>query len=528
MFWVDKMVAEIEERFADKIARGETLIIRDEKTLSGRVHVGSLRGVMVHGAVAEALMEKGIAVRFLFELNDFDVMDGLPVYLDEAVYRPYMGQILNEVPSPEVGHKNFPEFFGDDFAAAVAKTKVPIEYYRSSDIYKNGAYNEVIRLALQNAEKIRGIYKEVSGGEKKENWLPLQVFCDNCHKVGTTRVETFDGEEVTYTCEPRLVQWAEGCGHAGKKSPFDGNAKLPWKVEWAAKFRVMNVDIEGAGKDHSTKGGSREIANRICREVFEYESPYDIPYEFFLVGGKKMSSSKGSGSSAFEISELLPTTLLRALFLFKEPKKVIDFIPDGDTIPVLYDLYDRYATGYFAKLEDDYSRAFQSAYPLAERQAIPERFLPRFSTVAFLAQMPHMDFAKEIAMLKEASLTEADSTEAEERKVYALQWLSKYAAEDFRFTLQESVIPEGTKEFSEVQKAALSKLAAYIASQDSLDGQDLHTALHAIKEETAINPRDFFGAIYMATLGKSSGPKAGFLLSVLDKDWLQKRFEEVS
>ena len=131
-------------------------------------------------------------------------------------------------------------------------------------------------------------------------------------------------------------------------------------------------------------------------------------------------------------------------------------------------------------------------------------------------------------MLKEASLTEADSTEAEERKVYALQWLSKYAAEDFRFTLQESVIPEGTKEFSEVQKAALSKLAAYIASQDSLDGQDLHTALHAIKEETAINPRDFFGAIYMATLGKSSGPKAGFLLSVLDKDWLQKRFEEVS
>ena len=404
MFWIDRIVTEIESRFQEKIAKGETLIIRDEKTLSGRVHVGSLRGVMIHGALLEALQEKGIKAKFLFEFNDFDPMDGLPVYLDEETYRPHMGKRLNEIPAPDPEYPNFAEYFGADFSKAVEKTGVPIEYYRSSEVYKSGRYNEVIRLALENADKIRAIYKKVSGGEKKENWLPLQVICQNCGKMGTTRVESFDGEQVSYTCEPNMVKWAEGCGHSGNVSPFDGNGKLPWKVEWAAKFRVMGVDIEGAGKDHSTKGGARDIANHISREVFGYEPPYDIPYEFFLVGGKKMSSSKGAGSSAREISELLPRPLLRSLFLFKDPKKVIDFIPDGDTIPILYDLYDKYAVGYFEGANDDYSRAFSFAYPLTERKDIAVRFLPRFSSVAFLSQMPHMDFEKEVADCLERDL----------------------------------------------------------------------------------------------------------------------------
>lgn len=528
MFWIEKIVSEIEERFQEKIKKGETLIIRDEKTLSGRVHVGSLRGVMIHGAVAEALHEKGIKVKFLFEFNDFDPMDGLPVYLDEAVYQPFMGKPLNEVPAPESGFPNFAEYFGADFAGAVEKTGVPVEYYRSSDVYKSGRYNEVIRLALENADKIREIYKKVSGGEKKENWLPLQVVCSNCGKIGTTRVESFDGELVTYTCVPNMVKWAEGCGNTGKVSPFDGNGKLPWKVEWAAKFKVMDVDIEGGGKDHSTKGGSRDIANHIAREVFGYEPPYDIPYEFFLVGGKKMSSSKGAGSSAKEISELLPQNLLRFLFVSKEPKKVIDFIPEGDTIPVLYDLYDKYATGYFEGVKDDYSQAFRFAYPLEKRVKINPRFLPRFSLIAFLSQMPHMDFEKEIGELKGEALTEEDKKEANERREYATHWLQIYAAEDFRFELQETKIPEACQNFTDLQKLALKQLAEYIESQEELTGQELHTALHDIKERTGINPRDFFSAIYQSVLGKSSGPKAGFLLSVLDKNWLAKRFNEVS
>jgi GTP1/Obg family GTP-binding protein len=37
MFWADRIVEAVQERFSEKIKKGEPLIIRDEKTASGRV-----------------------------------------------------------------------------------------------------------------------------------------------------------------------------------------------------------------------------------------------------------------------------------------------------------------------------------------------------------------------------------------------------------------------------------------------------------------------------------------------------------
>lgn len=45
MFWADKIAKEIKKERGDG-----PLIIRDEKTMSGRVHIGSMRGVAIHGA----------------------------------------------------------------------------------------------------------------------------------------------------------------------------------------------------------------------------------------------------------------------------------------------------------------------------------------------------------------------------------------------------------------------------------------------------------------------------------------------
>ena len=84
MVWVDRIVGEITERFAAKIAKGETLVIRDEKTLSGRVHIGSLRGIAIHGIVGQVLSEQRVKNVFRFELNDFDPMDEIPASLDRG------------------------------------------------------------------------------------------------------------------------------------------------------------------------------------------------------------------------------------------------------------------------------------------------------------------------------------------------------------------------------------------------------------------------------------------------------------
>ena len=248
----------------------------------------------------------------------------------------YMGQPLNTIPSPDGKAKNFAEYFASEFIEVNRKKQVFLQsIIEQANYTSQEKMNDAIAIVLNHAQEIREIYKKISGSDKPSDWLPLSVVCEGCGKIGTTKTISFDGKEVEYVCDKEYVKWAEGCGHSGKISPFDGNAKLPWKVEWPAKFKVLEVDIEGSGKDHSTKGGSRDIANHISKEILDYDPPFDIPYEFFLVGGKKMSSSKGEGSSAKEISDLLSPELFRLALLGKDYKQAIDFEPEGDTIPIL-------------------------------------------------------------------------------------------------------------------------------------------------------------------------------------------------
>lgn len=520
MFWADRVASEVEERFG----KGTALVIRDEKTLSGRVHVGSMRGAAIHGAVSHALSERGISNTFFWEHNDFDPMDDIPVYLDRATFEPFLGMPLKNVPSPDPSSANFAEYFAKDFQSVIEEAGFHPTFYRGSELYLSGKMDGVIREALLGAEIIRRIYREVSGSKREETWLPINMLCPQCGKITTTRADTFDGEVVHFVCKVDAVAYTKGCGYEGTLSPFGGNAKLPWKVEWPAKWKVMGVQVEGAGKDHSTKGGSRDVASHISKEVFNYEPPFDVPYEFFLVGGKKMSSSKGRGSSAREIADLMPAKIFRLALLGKDINQAFNFDPEGETIPVLYDLYDKLAESYAAGVRDDFARLFE----FVEGKDFSQVYTPRFSQVAFISQMPHMDFLSEIATLKGSPLTPADVAEATERKVYALKWLELYAPEKFVFKLQDS-LPEVAKTLSDVQKKALQSLKLFIESTPAMpSGEDLHHKLHSLKEEVPIAPADLFSSLYLVFLGKTFGPKAGWFLSVLDREFVLVRLGEAA
>jgi lysyl-tRNA synthetase, class I len=527
MLWVDKIVDQIQKDLKPRIDAGEELVVRDEKTMSGRVHVGSARAMAMHGIFSEVLDERGVKNTFLYEINDFDPMDGLPVYLDQERYREFMGMPFYAIPAPDGRAENFAEYYADEFIEVTKATGFNPHYYRLHDEYKAGKFNEVIRIALERADTIRQIYKEVSGSVKQDDWLPISVVCEKCGKIGTTKATEFDGEKVSYKCEEDAVKWANGCGHSGKISPFDGNAKFPWKVDWAAKFKVFNVAIEGGGKDHFTKGGSRDVANRISKEVFGYDPPFGVFNEFFLVGGKKMSSSKGNAAFAKSIADLLPSHIFRLALLGKDNKQQINFEPEGDTVPQLFDWYDRLAEKAWNGVKDDDTRLFSLIHVPANRGNTPQRYLPRFSIVAYLVQMPHLDFIGEIRKMKGGELTELDIQEADLRAQYALYWLKEYASEEFKFELQNDA-PEGTKEFTEVQKNALKEVLKYIEANDELDGHALHTELHEIRKRSILEPKEFFSTIYMSILGKDGGPKAGWFLSVLPKEFLVERLREVS
>ncbi|HEV8677278.1 MAG TPA: lysine--tRNA ligase, partial [Candidatus Paceibacterota bacterium] len=450
--------------------------------------------------------------------------DGLPAYLDRETFEKELGKPLYAVPSPDGKAKNYAEYFAEEYIGAITEAGFKPEFYRASELYFSGAMDGVIRGALEGAEKIRRIYKEVSGGERKDGWLPISVICPQCGKMATTDATDFDGETVLVNCYPTKAPYTQGCGFEGRVSPFGGKAKLPWKPEWAAKWKVVGVDIEGGGKDHYSKGGARDVARHIAKEVFNYPEPFGVPNEFFLVGGKKMASSKGLGSSAKEIVDLVPAKIFRLALFGKDINQQIDFNPEGDTIPVLFDQYDKLAEGYKANKEDDYARLFKYVNREGE---IPE-FLPRFSQVAFLVQMPHMSLEGEVEAMKGSALTAADKKELEERALYSKRWLEAYAPEKFVFKLQDDM-PEAAKNLSPIQKDALKMLKEFIESKPEIpSGEDLHAKLHALKEEAHISPADLFSAIYLSFLGKAYGPKAGWFLSVLDRGFVLKRLGEVA
>lgn len=530
MFWADEIVEDILKKL-DK----DLYLITDWTTPSGHSHIGSLRGVIIHDLARRGLIEKNHKAIFQYGFDDFDPMDGLPAYVDKS-WLEHMGKPLCNVPPPDSKAKSYAVQYADEFEQAFHKLGIDPTIVRSSELYKEGRFNEVIEIVLNNAAEIRKIYKNISGSDKGGDWYPFQVVCPKCGKIGTTKVSGWDGEVVEFTCEENLVQWAKGCGYKGKISPFDGNGKLPWKVEWPAKWYMTETDIEGEGKDHFAAGGSRDIADEIYRKIFKKQPPFDIRYEHFLVGGAKMSSSKGLGVTAHDMADFLPANILRFLFIRTKYKRAIDFQPEGEAISLLYDEYDRAGMAFSEKEDSDLGRAFyfSEVDPKKERP----KYLLRFSKIAYMLQMPRcniFDYAeKEKARLltpersdggQGAKLTDAERAEIENRVAIAKKWLEKFAPENYKFNIQKE-IPKNAKDLTAEQKKFLKRIADIIKSKD-WTGEELHKEIHNIKNEMKISPREAFSAIYLVFIGKDSGPQAGWLLTSLDKNFVIKRLEEV-
>jgi lysyl-tRNA synthetase class 1 len=524
MFWADRIAQDIQEKKAKEIQSGKPLLIRDEKTLSGRVHIGSMRGVAIHGLVGEVLSERGIENEYRYELNDFDPFDSIPGYLDEGKFREHLGKPLYTVPSPEPGFKNYADYFGQEFISVHKKAGFTPNYYLATELYQSGKMDPYIRIALERVADVRRILKEISGSVKDEQWLPVSIICEQCGKMMTTRAYDFDSETVAYTCD-RSPDETIPCGYSGRRSPFSGGSKLFWKVDWAAKWAVQGVTIEGAGKDHSTKGGSRDVANHIARELFGYESPFDIPYEFFLVGGKKMSSSKGRGSSASDMSQLFPAPEFRLALIGKDINQQIDVDPEGDSVPRMYDWYDELAEKVRGGVADDFTRLYALCQVPDEQAEIPAHWQLRFSLLAFIVQMPHLDLVKEAEAVKGGTLTDEEKTLLEERASFAKFWLGTYAPEQFKYVLQETIPTDA--ELTDAQKSALTKLADYIESGDR-DGEEVHARLFDLKTEIPIEPKELFSAIYRIFIGRTSGPKAGWFLASLPREFAIARLRKAA
>jgi lysyl-tRNA synthetase class 1 len=525
VFWADELAGS---------ARGRQ-VVNDSKTPSGTVHVGSLRGPVVVDTIARALRNAGTEVELRYGVDDLDPMDAQALLTPDAIQR-YMGVPLTHVPDPEGDcHPSYARHFAGVFVDTFDGLGIrPDVYYWMSEVYGSGAMDPYIRRALDGAGTVRDIYRRVANVNHPDDWHPLFVICESCGRLGTTIVTGWDpgAGVVRYECRQDLVKWATGCGHAGDASPFGGRAKLPYNVDWAAKWDLFGVTIEPAGKDLSTKGGSRDRSDAIAREVFGNEPPLNVPYEFLNIGGRKMSTSKGLGASAVQIADVIPPEQLRLLFLRPKPNTAIEFDPDGtDAIPRLFDESDRLAAATAGRevrgeLPPDHERVFTYSLIEPDADAVAEAvaYRPAFSHLALLEQIPGVDVVERVTAEKGSSLTEREAEIVEERRAAARAWLASYAPDTARIAVRET-LPDEAAELTEAQREYLRALAG-AAAPDS--GEAWQALIFGTAKELGLAAGVAFKAVYLAFLGRPNGPRAGWLVASLDADFVARRLAEAA
>jgi len=498
MHWTD----EVAERL---IESGREIVICTGITPSGDIHIGNLREMITADAVYRALVERGKSSRFYYIADTADPLRRVYPFLD-ASYEEHVGKPLCDVPCPCGRHPNYAEHFLEPFLKSLRELEISAEALRADELYREGKYVQTIITALEKRDQIARIIDEETGKNTPPEWSPFVPRCNRCGRITSTVVKGFDAKAA-------LVDYECDCGDRGSAS-MAGGGKLVWRVDWPARWSILKVTYEPFGKDHASRGGSFATGRRISEEVFGFTTPDAVIYEWLsLKGMGDMSSSKGNVVSISQMLEVVPPDILRYLILRRPPRKSI-VLDTGQPMLRLIDEYDQAG----AKVES------RRAYELSAITKKPPTGVP-YRHLVNVVQMARDDPEEILAALKRSGYDVTHKEELLNRAGYARRWLDRFAPEQAKFELQET-LPKEARNLSEEQRKALAALSEKLS--EGMSGDEIHQLLYALKDEFGLEPREVFEAIYVVLLGKRRGPRAGWFLSALETEFLKKRFREAS
>jgi lysyl-tRNA synthetase class 1 len=247
-----------------------------------------------------------------------------------------------------------------------------------------------------------------------------------------------------------------------------------------------------------------------------------------------MGTSKGTGAAAHEMADLLPPDLLRFLFLRQKPRRAIDFDPEGDAIPGLFDEFDRVAAATAGlpvrgELPPDPERIF--AVSLVDADADPAveaaRYRPPFRHLAMLVQVPGVDVEARLAAEKGAPLDDEERRIVTERIRIARAWLETLAPDRYRVQVRRE-LPREAASLTAPQRDYLAVLASAAVRENPDNGDAWQDLIYRSAQGAGLSSADAFSAVYRAFLGRTNGPRAGWLLASLDPEFVVSRLRDAA
>ncbi len=498
--WADKIADTIIKRHP-----GATLTCASGISPSGPVHVGNLRDIITIGFVGKALQERGVPIRLIHSWDDYDRFRKVPSGVPET-YQEFIGKPLSKVPDPFGCHKSYAAHHEVAFETALSELGIRVEFIYQTERYESGIYLEAIREAVQKREAIYEILSlfKTEEGSGKETYFPFTIYCERCDKETSPRPHPDNEMVFSYTCR--------ACRHDGEVDLRTArNLKLPWKVDWAIRWRHEGVVFEPGGKDHATAGGSFEVSSEIAKQVFHYDPPIFQPYEFIGLKGLtgKMSGSSGILLTPQDALKIYQPEVLLWVFAKIAPNKAFNLVLD-EGIYRVYDEFDK-------AREDPADRAIQLSCRLDHTpHPAPFKSLASFSGIV------HKNYEAMEQIFSRLGTPHKKKC-FQERLLKAEQWLERYAPEQ-RMTLLSTRHDAYFKTLTPEEQDWIVQLHDWLKTEKpTLDEatQKVYDIPKAGESERTTAQRRFFQIVYMLLFGKEKGPRLGtFFAAVPTEDYL--------
>jgi len=492
-------------------------------TPSGMVHFGNFREIMTNWPVVEALKARGEKARLIFSWDDFDRFRKVPSNVPEN-YSRYLGLPVSKVPSPENPNETYAEHFKKASEEVITEMGLDIEFKHQGKLYPTGQYAELISKALNQREKIADILwafmsekSQTTKGTQEEyrsNYWPGVVYSSFTGKDNTEILE-FDGQfTIKYKC---LDTDKTETIDIRKQSQF----KLGWKIDWPMRWAFEGVNFEPGGVDHSTYGGSFDVASVIAKEVFEIEPPFYQAYGFINIKGNegKMSSSKGNALTPKELLEIYELPILKWVYTRSMPKKEFELAFDSDLIR-LYDEYDR-TVFKIDNIDGSKANGLRLAINGIDQDRLQKP--ASFRQLTGWAQIADWNEEK-LKQLFEQQDLDFNSTSITIRLEKAKNWMEQYNQEELLELLKENN-NEYLSNMSDHRIKQVQQMQKFLAENPEAKISEINEIMYSIPkdekknmEENKQNQREFFQDIYRLLLNKDRGPRLSTFLWALDRE----------
>ncbi|RLE81413.1 MAG: lysine--tRNA ligase [Thermoprotei archaeon] len=536
--WAERKAEEVVKTFREI---RDVLVCNGGLSVSGLQHVGRLRGeVTIVDTVRKILEKRGYEAKHTIVLYTMDAWKGketqLKQFSDPEEAKAFTGRPLFLVPDPQECHKNWVEHYWENFGNYLQHFALDVEVVSTKELYeKNMRMKEFIvkTLTEKRSEAVRTINKYRGRNPHPEDWIPFNPICEKCLRIDSTVAVSFDEKTgiIEYICK--------ACGNEGRQ-PLE-RGKLTWRLEWVGVWYSMGVSFEPYGKDHATPGGSRDSCNDLARNVYRFEPPVGLPYEWVGYSRKgvdvgDMGSSDFIGFTPKDWIEVAEGEVLRYIYLFTQPMKRI--VLSLERVPLYVDEYDKAERIYYgleALRDTEENERISKSYYLAQLREPPSEppiQLPYLHAVALIQVLPKHDMVREaLKRLEKTGLIKSKITDFElerikRRLINAQNWIASYAPDRYKISLLPHLTAQVLRSIDRDVIPLLKELYDKLEELEEWTEDDIKQVMMSIKR-TKHQEREFFKALYLMFFGREYGPRIAPYLSFIDKSWVLNRLREV-